>query len=265
MVPAPTRPVAPAAPRLLLLLALVAGVLVAGGGTAHAATGYRYWNYFHVEDGSYQFATTGPSGYKPRNGSVEAYRYGLSTTSEGVQPRTAATTYSFADICRGTHAAGGKKRVGVLLDYGTPADAASGETPPAPRAACAVVPADANGQQVLDQVSDLRVEKQLVCGIDGYPASGCSVTVKDPPKPAPEHRVDFTLPRAASASSQGASKGASKGASPSSDASPTSGKSADDSASQDQGGVSWPLVGVLAAVVVIGGGGLLLSRRRREP
>lgn len=229
--------------RLLLLVALV-GAFLCAAGTAQAATGYRYWNYFHVKSGAYQFATTGPSEYVPKDGSVEAYRYGLSTGTQGLPPRTAASTYTVADICSGRKAAGGQKRVGVLIDYGTAADAASGEKPPAPRAACAVVNADSNGQQVLDQVSDLRVQKQLVCGIDGYPASTCSVTVKSAPRPGAVRNVDFALP--ASASSSPAPAGSS---------SPGSG---------DGGGVAWPLVGVVAAVVVLGGGGLLVSRRRRD-
>ena len=47
---------------------------------------------------------------------------------------------------------------------------------------------------MLDAVADLRVENQLTCGIDGYPAKGCSVTVKNPPAAPTEETVDFTLP-----------------------------------------------------------------------
>jgi LPXTG-motif cell wall-anchored protein len=232
-------------PRLLLVVALV-GALLSVVGTAHAATGYRYWNYFHVKNGAYQFATTGPSGYVPKDGSVEAYRYGLSGGTQGLHPRTAASTYTVADICKGKKAGSGQKRVGVLIDYGTKADAASGQTPPAPRAGCAVVAANANGQQVLDQVAQLRVQKQLICGIDGYPVSGCSVTVKDAPAAPADKSVDFTLP-AASGSSGSSSTGGSSA--------PSTGGG---------GGVAWPLVGVAAAVVVLGGGGLLMARRRRD-
>ena len=67
------------APLALLLLPLLTGLLLAvGSGTAQAATGYKYWNYFHVQGATFVFAKTGPAGFKPKNGSVEAYRYGLS-------------------------------------------------------------------------------------------------------------------------------------------------------------------------------------------
>lgn len=223
---------------LLLALLFVAGT----ARTADAADGYKYWNYFHVQNGKYVFAQTGPADFTPKNGAVEAYRYGLSSTADGITPRTAATTYTVADICAGTKAKTGQKLVGVLLDYGTAADAESGETPPKPRAACAAVPTAANGQQVLDAVADVRIEKQLTCGIDGYPVKSCSVTVKNPPAAATGQTVDFALPAAAS------------------DTKTTSGTPA--SSVNEEGGVPWPLVGVVLAVVVLGGGAFALSRRR---
>jgi hypothetical protein len=224
-----------------LLAALVAlpTVLLAVAGPAQAADGYRYWNYFHVQKGTYAFAQTGPGDFRPKDGSVEAYRYGLSSSAKGLTPRTAATTYSFADLCKGTHAASGQKRVGVLIDYGTASDADGGATPPKPRGDCAVVATSATGQQVLDKVADLRAEKGLVCGIDGYPVKGCSVTVKNPPAPATGQNVDFALPTQAT----------------------TKAASSSSSSSSDDGGVPWTLVGVVVVVVVVAGGGLLLARR----
>jgi hypothetical protein len=228
----------------LLLLPLLAGLFLAvGSGTAHAATGYKYWNYFHVQDGKYVFAKTGPSGFAPRNGSVEAYRYGLSSTAAGITPRADATKYSFDDICAGSKAQTGQKRVAVLLDYGTAQDAASGEKPPEPRAACAVVASNANGQQVLDAVTDLRTEKTLICGIDGYPVKSCSVTVKNPPKATTDKSVDFAMPAASKASS--------------SSTKPVKGDS------EQGGGISWPLVAVVVVVIALVVGGLLLARRNR--
>ena len=223
----------------LLLTALFVGV---GTGTAQAADGYKYWNYFHVKAGKYVFATTGPSDYTPKDGSVEAYRYGLSSTAAGLPPRTAATTYTVEDICQASPAAkAGQKRVGVLIDYGTAQDAAQGETPAKPRAACAVVPTKATGQQVLDAVADIRLDKQLLCGIDGYPVRTCSVTVKNPPAAAKQRPVAFQVP-----------------------ARPAAKKTSATSDPDDGGGFSWPLAGALGAVVVIGGGAVALTRRNRS-
>jgi hypothetical protein len=228
--------------RGLLVLALATLCLVGTAGTASAADGYKYWNYFHVEGGKYAFAETGPADYTPKDGSVEAYRYGVSSTAAGLTPRTEPSTYTVEDICSGKEAKAGQKLVGVLIDFGVPADAEDGQTPPEPRAACAAVPENANGQQVLDAVADLRVENQLTCGIDGYPVKGCSVTVKDAPAPADEQTVDFTLPEAATQGEEAATK-------PASD-------------TEDEG-AAWPLLGALVAVVVLGGCAFALSRRKR--
>lgn len=227
-----------------LLTSTVAGLLLAvvgivgTAGTAHAADGFKYWNYFHVQDGKYVFATTGPGDFTPKDGTVEAYRYGLSSTAEGLTPRTPATEYTVEDLCKGQEAGEGEKRVGVLIDYGTPADAEGGQTPDEPRGACAVVPEGANGQQVIDAVADVRIQDALLCGIDGYPAKGCSVTVKNPPAPAKEEAVSFTLPQDA--------------------------QTRNASSTPDDDGSAWPLVGAGAAVVLIGGGALALNRRGKR-
>ena len=233
-------------PLVLTLLTLLSGLLVVAGtaGPAQAADGYKYWNYFHVENGKYVFAQTGPADFQPKDGSVEAYRYGLSSTAAGIQPRTGATTYTVDDICKGVQAKQGQKLVGVLLDYGTAADAGSGQTPPEPRAACAAVPTNANGQQVLDAVADVRVEKQLTCGIDGYPVKGCSVTVKNPPAASTAASVDFTLPKSASEKSDAGSTQAAQ--------------------QTDDGAFPWTLVAVVVVVLVLAGAGLALARRGRS-
>jgi hypothetical protein len=224
----------------LLLSMLSMLLLVAGTGAAQAADGYKYWNYLHVKAGRYVVATTGPSDHTPEDGSVEAYRYGLSSTAAGVAPRTAATTYSVDKICATSPTPkAGQKRVGVLIDYGTAAEAARGEAPAKPRAACAVVPAAATGQQVLDAVADIRLDKQLLCGIDGYPVKSCSVTVKNPRRKAKQQPVAFAMP-----------------AKPAADDAPA--------AAGSDGGFSWPLAGVLGAVVLIGGGAVALSRRKQS-
>ena len=234
--------------RPLLALLLAALLTAPGTGSAQGATGYRYWNYFHVTGGKYVFATTGPADHVPKDGSVEAYRYGLSSVADGLKPRTGPTTYTAAAVCEGTAPESGEKRVAVLIDYGTPADAPAGETPPRPRAACAVVPVDANGQQVLDEVADVRVQDGVTCGIDGYPVQTCAVTVKDAPAPATERAVDFALPQAATSTDQTPKAGTGTG----------SGDGSGD------GDVPWSLVGAVAAVLVLGGGALLLARRNKN-
>ena len=240
------------APALLLVLLFGAASLILGAGSAAAADGYKYWNYFHVKNGSYAFAQTGASDFTPKDGAVEAYRYGTSTAADGLPPRADLTTYSFAKVCAGTPTQSGEKRVAVLLDFGTKADAASGDTPPAPRAACATVPSDADGQQVLGAVAQVRAQKGLTCGIDGYPTSTCSVTVKDPGSQSTGASVSFALPAAAQPS-------ASPSSGPSQDQAGGS-ASSDSSSSSSSGGVL-VTVGVLVLVLALAGVAFARSRR----
>ncbi len=220
---------------VLSSLMFAALVVTGSAGTAHAADGYRYWNYFHLEDGSWAFSQVGPGDYDPQDGAVEAYRFGTSFTAEGIPPRADLGELNFDTVCEGTEAPAGDKRVAVLIDYGTEADA-DGTTPPAPRAECAVVAAGADGQQVLASVADIRVEDALTCALDGYPVKGCGEPVAAE-APGEEQPVTFEMP----ASSE--------------DTEAVSGD-------QDDSGLLWPLVGVGAVVVVIAGAGLVLSRRR---
>jgi hypothetical protein len=205
---------------------------------AHAAEGYQYWNYFHLQDDKWGFAKVGPSDYTPKDGDVEGFRYGTSTPSQGIEPRADLGEVDFDTVCADAEAADGDKRVAVLLDYGT--ELGSG-TPPEPRAECAVVAQDATTQQILGEVTDLRVESDMVCGIDGYPASGCGEPVKNAEVPANEEAVAFTLP-----SDSGADGGAS-----------------DAAVVSEASTVPWGLVGLGALVVLIGGGAFVLSRRRK--
>jgi hypothetical protein len=224
---------------ILFSVVLASVVVGSASGAANAASGYRYWNYFHVKGTTYVFAKTGASDYTPKNDAIEAYRYGTSTAN-GIDPRADLSEYTTAKICAGVDAGAGKKRVAVLLDYGTKADTAAGETPPAPRAACAVVPTNANGQQVLTAVAQVRFDK-FTCGIDGYPVKTCSVTVKSPKK-VTDKDVAFALPEAA------------KGGSGSSTPAPAK--------SDDGNNLLWPLLGAGVVVVLLAGGGIMMSRRK---
>ncbi|MEU6475474.1 SCO2322 family protein [Streptomyces sp. NPDC047017] len=158
-----------------LLLAVVCA-LVAGAGPAQAA-GYRYWSFWDRDGGTWTYATQGPSTAKPADGAVEGFRFAVSQDSQdAAKPRGAA---EFAAICGSTPVRGGDKRVALVLDFGTPADAPSGETPPAPRSACARVPADATAAEALAAVAKpLRYDTNaLLCAISGYPRKGCGEQV----------------------------------------------------------------------------------------
>lgn len=164
---------------------LVVGLLVALFAMTVApaqAAGYRYWSFWE-QDGSkntkttWTYATAGPSQSKPDDGDVQGFRFAVSADSKDAkQPRGAA---DFDTICSGTSAEDGKKRIALVIDFGTAADAPSGETPPKPRTACAQVAEDATSADALAAVAKpLRYDSSaMLCAISGYPKSGCGEQV----------------------------------------------------------------------------------------
>lgn len=182
------HPVRPAA--LLTLVALLAALFtaLAPAGAAHAAA-YRYWGYYHLAAGKWAFAQAGPDAFTPKDGAVEGWRFAVGDESSTRLPRA---TPSFEDICGATPAVAGKKRVGVVLDYGRPADAESGN-PPAPAARCAVVDPAATGAEVLAAVAGVRADKGMTCAIDSWPATGCGGEVKVVPAAAKAADTPVTI------------------------------------------------------------------------
>ncbi|MGW7646065.1 SCO2322 family protein [Streptomyces bobili] len=162
----------------LLVAALFLGL--AGTGPAQAA-GYRYWSFWDRDGDRWVYATEGPSTARPADGAVQGFRFAVSEDSrDASRPRGAA---SFEAICARTPARDGMKRVALVVDFGTPADAPSGETPPPARTACARVRQDATTAEALASTAKpLRYDPNaLLCAISGYPESGCGdqVTTTD--------------------------------------------------------------------------------------
>ncbi|RSS56401.1 hypothetical protein EF918_34145, partial [Streptomyces sp. WAC06614] len=94
------------------------------------AAGYRYWSFW--EGGGAQewtYANQGPSQLRPQDGTVLGFRFAVSqdAAAEAARPRAAA---DFAAICGTTAPVEGRKRVALVVDFGVPADAPSGEAPP---------------------------------------------------------------------------------------------------------------------------------------
>ncbi|MGC0332286.1 hypothetical protein RKD23_005276 [Streptomyces sp. SAI-170] len=162
-----------------LLLPLLAALLFTGAATAQSAhaAGYRYWSFWDRDGARWVYATQGPATARPSDGDVQGFRFAVSEDSQDAdQPRGTA---DFAAICADTPAQKGKKRVALLLDFGTPADAPSGETPPPARTACARVSPDATTAEALAAVAKpLRYDTNaLLCAISGYPEQGCGEQV----------------------------------------------------------------------------------------
>ncbi|MDG9716015.1 SCO2322 family protein [Streptomyces sp. DH24] len=160
----------------VLLLAVL--VLCAGAGPAQAA-GYRYWSFWDRDGDRWAYATQGPATARPSDGDVQGFRFAVSENSgDAARPRGEAR---FAAICAATPEREGRKRVALVIDFGTRTDAPSADTPPPPRTACASVSPDATTADALAAVAKpLRYDANaLLCAIGGYPRTGCGEQVSD--------------------------------------------------------------------------------------
>ncbi|MFE6227631.1 SCO2322 family protein [Streptomyces sp. NPDC057854] len=158
------------------LAAGTAGLLLALGAAAPAqAAGYRYWSFWEAGAGKWTYAQQGPATARPADRGVVGFRFALSEDSADAARPAAAP--DFGAVCAGVEAAPGKKRVAVVVDYGTPGDAPEGETPPkdAPTSGCAVIaPAGSAADALAAVAKPLRYDASaMLCGIADYPRRGC--------------------------------------------------------------------------------------------
>jgi len=163
-----------------LVAALVGVLLSVTLASSAQAAAYRYWTYWGTSEGAWQFAQAGPAGTTPADGSVQGWRFAVSSTSGDVanEPRTDAAD-AFDDICGDTAGVEGSKRVALVVDPGLPEAAPPGERPGLMQTYCTVVPTDANGYDVLRSVGTVRVDGGLICAIDAYPATGCADVIDE--------------------------------------------------------------------------------------
>ncbi|MEU8520182.1 SCO2322 family protein [Streptomyces sp. NBC_01216] len=201
------------------------------------AVGYRYWSFWESDGGAWTYATQGPATARPADGDVNGFRFAVSKDSSDAARPSAAP--DFQAICSATEPKAGAKRVAVVIDFGGPADAPPGETPPEPalKVGCAQVREAATGAEALAAVAKpLRYDSAaLLCGIEGYPAKGCGEQVSErEPSGTPAGR-----PTASAAAPP------------------------EDGEQRDDGGPSVGIVAGGAAVLVLGGAAVLRARRRR--
>ncbi|MEE1802812.1 SCO2322 family protein [Streptomyces sp. NPDC101062] len=231
--------------RYALALTVALGLVLGAGAGGAQAAGYRYWSFWQATGGSWAYATQGPAVLRPADGTVTGFRFAVSADSgDAARPRTAP---DFAAVCAATPARDGAKRIAVVVDAGTAADAPAGEEPPAPRARCARVGADATAADALAAVAKpLRYNSDaLLCAISGYPESGCGEQVRDGATADPASTASPSPARTPTADRAGAAD------------TPVAGPE------RDGGGPSLGLFAGLAAVAVLAVAGLWQARRRR--
>lgn len=236
--------------RVVTTTAAILATVVVGAAPGAAAmvptAAYRYWTYWVAEPGesTWTFASAGPASLIPADGSVQGWRFAV-TTAAGTassQPRTAP---SFADICADTPATDGSKRVALVIDPGTGADAPPGQLPGDVQTSCVVADTDATGYQITRSVTTVRAEGSgLVCGVGGYPTGECAPVVDEPSASSP-------APTTSAAATPDAI-----GAGSAMDAAPAAAP-----ASEAGAGSPLPLLAVLVLAAAVGGA--LVWRRRR--
>lgn len=225
---------------LALMLALAAVPLGARAASA-AEDGYRYWGYFQGTGDTWSFAQKGAAETVPADGSVEGWRYALAGPNDSKLPRAKG---NFGAICAKAQPAEGLKRVAVVVDQGTGADAPEGATPAGEvSGTCVIADQQATGADLLGMLADVRIENGMTCGINGYPAAGCGAekVVIDEPAPADEP-VELAVKE------------------PSGQVGGFGEPPAPTTAPSNDSNSPWIIGGVLVAFLVIAG--LLLARRR---
>ena len=147
------------------------------------AAAYRYWSYWLGSDTGWTFAHVGPAFRSPADGSIEGWRFSISGVTGDNLP---GFSPDFAEVCGDTPAQEDRKRVALVVDPGSAADAMDGEDTPGPWAICIVAESRATGYDILRAATTVRAERGLICGIGGYPSRGCADIVADPtPTPTP--------------------------------------------------------------------------------
>ncbi len=146
-----------------------------------ADTGWRYWGYFQAAPSAtvWTAAMTGPTVNVP-DGSVEGWAFTFSNDAvpDAKAPKVAP---SFSKICGKTKPMAGKKRIGVMVDFGSSVLRPKGESTPRLIQRCVVADKGALGIDVLGQVVKVRAQGSgFICGINGYPAKECGVEMKTP-------------------------------------------------------------------------------------
>ncbi|MFE0382290.1 SCO2322 family protein, partial [Streptomyces inhibens] len=160
----------------------------------------------------------------------------------------------------------GRKRIGIVIDFGTAADAPGDERPPAARTECAQVAEDASAGEALAAVArPLRYDSNaLLCAIAGYPKSGCAEQVSGS-KEADSTEAGSTEAGSTEAGSKATGSSASSSSGAAADGSGGDAAASGDNGSggDDDGGPSAGLLGGIAAVIALGAAAVWQARRRR--
>lgn len=164
-----------------LYIAVTALLLSLSTPAQAADTGYRYWGYFQAapKTTAWTSASTGPT-VNVADGAVEGWAF---TFSGGAIPDASSPSVApdFQTLCGKTRPVSGKKRIGIVIDFGPSYLAPTGEKGLKTVKRCIVIDKKAQGIDVLGRVVRVRADKSgLICGLAGYPRKECGVEIPTP-------------------------------------------------------------------------------------
>ena len=145
-----------------------------------ASKGWRYWGYYQAAANAttWKAAMTGPT-VDIADGAVEGWIFTFS--ADDVPSTPPSVKPNFKQICGSTKVQAGKKRIGLVIDFGGRTYAPKGEKIQKTIVQCVVTAKESQGLEVLGQVVDVRQDESgLICGFNGYPAKECGVEITTP-------------------------------------------------------------------------------------
>ena len=164
----------------LIAIILIASQVISMAPSNAATKGYRYWGYFQAAPGATNWtaAMTGPT-VDIKDGAVEGWSFVFS--NDDIPSVAPSVKPNFTAICGNTKAVSGKKRIGLVVDFGNNAYAPAGEMVQKTITRCVTTAMSSQGIDVLGQVVKVRAAKSgLICGFNGYPKKECGVEIKTP-------------------------------------------------------------------------------------
>ncbi len=166
---------------LLVALTAIVSSMVAPSANA-VEKGYRYWGYFQAAPGAkaWTMAMTGPT-VPIVDGSVEGWAFTFSSNSipDAAPPRMAPNFERICGLVKNIPS--GKKRIGLVVDFGSSSLRPKGEAMPRNVTRCVVVDKNAVGVDVLSQVIKVRTQSSgFICAFSNYPAKECGAEVPTP-------------------------------------------------------------------------------------
>jgi hypothetical protein len=210
-----------------------------------AGKAYTYWGYYNWNDAksTWDYMKVGANDRTdlPQDGEVYGFRWALVVKD----PRLPRAEGDFEAICGSTPAAeGGKKRIALVVDYGTTSDAVGDDETPEAEGLCASVDESFTVQQALQSVTAVRTgDSGFICGISGYPSEGCGAAVNNAEEPPADQAVTLRLP-GDDASGSGTPNNASS------------------DSTDDGSNVSVPVIVAIAVILILVVGALVIRRRQ---